>query len=234
MPSADSEAPGANDSLDAGYARSRQRWFSWHWETWLTTAAVSWVMWDLQTDNYPAMENARPDWYIYGWPICFATSGRGRFNFYLGFKTGFMILDVLIAVMLVACTPFAVETLVRQLKNHKRFNAIDYIGIVVGICLAALVVSDEFGRLLTLLFGSVAPLPEYSPIPGDLRLVSRMDVFKLTPLAIGVAAVGYTMVKLALRPIDHFVPPGDERPGLRSTWTRVDETNPLTSSRRTP
>ncbi len=155
-------------------SRNRCRWFPWFWQTWLATGVVAYAMWDLQTDSYPLMQNVRPDWYVYGWPICFATSGRGRFNFYLGFKTGFLILDLFVAALLVACTAFAIEALLRRLPKLK---PIDVVGLVVGISLAAFVISDQFSRLLTLVFGSIPPKPEHSPVPGDIRLISRMDEF---------------------------------------------------------
>jgi hypothetical protein len=126
--SIDSAVQGSNTSHNGDGLRpvQRRRWFSWHWSTWIATFIVAWAMWDVQTDSYPATQYSTSSYYVYGWPICFVTSGRGRFNFYRGFNTGFLILDLMVSLVLVACTAFAVETLLRR---SPKIKSIDIIGI---------------------------------------------------------------------------------------------------------
>ena len=137
-----------------------------------------------------------PSWYVYGWPICFATSGRGRFNFYLGFEVTALILDLVFSLLLVVCTAFAVESLLRRFPTVK---VIDLLAIGAGLYVSVFVLSGGLHKPLELIFGAVPPVPNYSAVPGDVRLASRLPVLVTAPLAFGLAAVGFAIVSLSFR-----------------------------------
>jgi len=154
-------------------------------------------MWNALTDYFPFNENqARPSWYIYGWPVCFATSGRCRFNFYLCFDTVALIVDLGVTLVMMAATAFAVETLSRQIP---RLRIVDVLGIVTGVALMVLILfNDGLHQPLRFWLGARPPRPDLSAVTGDVRLTSRLPISVRVPLAAGLTAVGLASVQFPI------------------------------------
>ena len=165
-----------------------------HRATWFVGVFVAWGAWNALTDCFPLNENqARPSWYLYGWPVCFATSGRGRLN--LGPIDGpALLFDLLVLAAVVACTVFALETLMRR---WPQFSVRDALAYMAGVAVMLLTWSGTFYWLIEFLLDSTPPLPGISAIEGNVRLTSRLPSVAVTfPLSLGLVAVGATIFKL--------------------------------------
>jgi len=161
--------------------------------TWIPTAIVAWGIWNAQTDVFPLNEQTllRPSWFVYGWPICFATSGRGRFNFnsYDGVALAF---DLTVSLVILACTVLAVEFVLRI----DRLTIRDLFAITAGFSVPLFVWSDNVLLLLEMTLNVAPPLFDNSEIAGDSRLPSRLHLFMVIPLSWGLFCVGFGAVSL--------------------------------------
>ena len=166
-----------------------------HRTTWWIAALVLWGAWNGQTDCYPFNESqARPSWYVYGWPICFGTSGRGRLNFD-SFAMTALVVALVLALMIVACTVFAAELLRR---HAPRFTISDMLAITVGV---SVVVAFWTGGLYCLwqkAFGAVLPPPDWSATAGNAQPMGRLSPLITFPLSVGLTSVGFTIFALPL------------------------------------
>ncbi len=159
---------------------------------WLA-AIVVWGAWNAHTDSYPLNEQqARPSWYVYGWPVCFATSGRGRFNF-VSFDTTAMAFDLAISVAMIASTVYVGETLVRRFPQ---ITMADMFAIVTGIAVVCFVWSGGMNWLSERILGAVLPPPDISVSAGNAQPMSRMSALIVLPTCLGLASIGIAVFRL--------------------------------------
>jgi hypothetical protein len=162
-----------------------------HRATWWITAIVVWGVWSAQTDCFPLNENqARPSWYVYGWPICIATSGRGRFNF-VNFDAVALLVDITISLLIVSCTIVTAELLRRRLP---RLAIIDMLAITAGFAMVFLFWSGGLNLLWAWVCSADLPEPTISASAGDLQSASRLSPFTTVPLSLGLLCVGFVLV----------------------------------------
>ena len=156
-------------------------------------AIVVWGAWNAQTDCYPLNEHqARPSWYVYGWPVCFATSGRGRLNF-VSFDAGALAVDLFITLVLVACTLYASEAL---LGRFPQVTIRDMLAIMTGLSVAFVVWSGGMNWLAERSLGAVQPPADMSASAGDAQTSSRLSWLIILPISLGLASLGFTLFKL--------------------------------------
>jgi hypothetical protein len=172
--------------------------FRFHRATYWLAAIVVWGAWNAHTDCYPLNEQqARPSWYVYGWPVCFATSGRGRFNF-VSFDTRALVFDLAISTAMVACTVYLGEGLLRRLPQ---FTMVDMLAIVTGFAVVSFVWSGGMYWLSGQMLGAVLPAPDFSVSAGNAQPTSRMSALIVLPTSLGLASVGFAAFRL---PFDIF------------------------------
>lgn len=188
-------------SLNRGHGRGRSRLSR---ATWWITAFVLWGQWNAFTDCFPLNENqARPSWFLYGWPICFATSGRGRFNFGGNFDISSLLFDTIVALLIVVSTVIATETLVRSLPQ---FSLRSLFAIMFGASLAFAVWSGGAEGFWGLLVDASLPRPDHSELAGDIRPTVRLWPLITWPMTVGILCVGVAGLELSfqlMRRLDH-------------------------------
>lgn len=174
---------------------TQARWFRIRRATWWITAIVVWGNWNAQTDWYPFNENqARPSWYVYGWPICFGTSGRGRMNF-SSFDARALVVDLTLAVVIVACTIVAAEILCRHMPQ---LTISDMLAITAGFSIMLLLWTGGLYYLWEWTLGAVLPQPDWSASAGNAQPTDRLSPAITFPLSMGLGGVGFAMVALPL------------------------------------
>ena len=154
---------------------------------WLLSAFVLWGSWNAMSETFPFYEDhVWPTWYVYGWPICFATSGRGRLNF-VDFSRGSLILDVIVGAVLVTATFFVVGKACRTLPR------ISLGAILIAICGASFLFAFWAGRLDGIwgtVFGAQLPADDISAIAGNAQPISRLGDSVVLPISVGIFCVG--------------------------------------------
>lgn len=186
--------PESETELD-GHPTNHRPWFSLHRSTCCVGAFVAWGAWNAFTDCYPFNQiQVRPSSYIYGWPLCFAASARGRLNVHL-IDWVALSFDLAVSAVLVACTVLVVETLLRRFP---RYSLSDVLACTTGVTVMLFTWSDGFHCPLRLMLGAVPPPLEVSAIPGHIRLTSRLPISVTLPLSLGLVAVGWTIFKIPL------------------------------------
>jgi hypothetical protein len=193
-----------NDSLSP---KSRVRLPRLHRASWLVTLFVAWGAWNAFTDSFPLNEQqARPSWYLYGWPICFATSGRGRFNFGGNFDIPSLMIDLLLMLAMLASTVVACEVIVRGLPKLSLGNLL---AIVFGVAVGCVLWQGTFDRLWELTLGFRAPKPNISEVAGELRPAFRipfqLSPFVTWPMTVGFFCIGFSLCAVSLRLIHSAV-----------------------------
>jgi len=154
---------------------------------WIATAFVAWGAWNALTDDYPLNENqARPSWYVYGWPICLGTSGRGRFPI-SDFSGSALAIDLLVWALLII---FTYTCIARQMRSYPQFSLRQWFSAVVGLSIALAISAGAHYRVLTLLTGSQLPFPNSSAIGGQITPLSQTSIIVAVPLFVGVFSVG--------------------------------------------
>ena len=155
------------------------------------TAFVFLAVWCAQTDNFPVQQGVRPSWYVYGWPFCFATSSRGRFNF-TSFDTRSLIADGLISLLLITSTWFTSKHLISNLPT---FSITQMIAATTGIAFVFLFVSGA----VTSFYGLLNfPLPHEmaSAMAGNARRWERISLLSKFALCIGIFSAAYMITIL--------------------------------------
>ena len=164
-----------------------------HRAAWWIAAVVAWGAWNAQTDCFPLNENqARPSWYVYGWPICYTTSGRGRFNFRRFDETA-LIVDVTLSFMMVACTVFSTELLLRHIP---RLTIAHMLAVTAGFSATFFLWSGGLDSLWEWTLGAVPPHPEISATAGDVQPMKRLSPVVTFPLSLGMAGIGFATVAM--------------------------------------
>lgn len=187
-----------NDSLSP---KARIRLPHLHRATWLVTLFVAWGAWNALTDSFPLNEQqARPSWYLYGWPICFATSGRGRFNFGGDFYFPSLLIDLLLMLAMLASTVVASEAIIRGLPKLSLRNLL---AMVLGVAFGCALWQGTFDRLWELMLGARAPEPNISEVAGELRpafrIPYRLSPFVTWPMTVGFFCLGFSIGAVSLR-----------------------------------
>jgi hypothetical protein len=166
---------------------------SFHPATWCVLAFVAWGVWNATTDCLPFNENqARPSWYVYGWPACFATSSRGRLNLHR-IDVPALIVDLTIIAVVIACTIFFTET---QTRRWLRLSILDLFAIVTGSAVALFVWSEAFYWPFEFVLGESSRRYFSTTIIGGIVLTSRFPISVILPLSLGLFAVGWALVEV--------------------------------------
>ena len=163
-----------------------------------TLSFVAFGLWVVQTDCFPIAQGVRPSWYLYGWPICFATSSRNRFGF-----TTFQFLPLLIDLMatsfMLACT----YCTARHLQRQNKFVLSDVFSGIAGIAFMLMVVTGPFFSLLEMASFS-PPVHGYSELDGNSRPLYRISTIAVPSLCLAVFSIGFavssTMLSLLNNP----------------------------------
>lgn len=153
-------------------------------------ASVFWV----QSNGFPLYQSIRPSWYVYGWPVCFATAGRGRFNF-SSFSWRALAIDLLVSAVVLV---LAMATAKRLAESGGRLAMVDLLAGLAGVA-----------SLLLIYFGSMAPFlnpadflwpaPGSSEVAGDLRVYTRLPVLGVAGLWFGTFSIGYVLTIWMIR-----------------------------------
>jgi len=167
------------------------------------TAIVVWGAWNAQTDCFPLNENqAYPSRYVYGWPVCFATSDFERFNFQfdaftgaVGFDGTIFVLDLFVTVVVILATVFMSRSLARRLP---RATLSDILAITAGFALMFAVWSGAHYKLLEWTLGAEPP-HRLITHTYDTQIASNLPLIVTVPLSIGLVGVGFAIVKLPFR-----------------------------------
>jgi hypothetical protein len=154
----------------------------------IATILVSLSVWSAQTDNFPVAQGIRPSWYVYGWPVCFATSGRGRFNV-SSFDAPSLILDLVISVVLIVCTWLAAKHLLSHLKQ---FSILELIAITTGFAFVFFLISGAMSSTTELL-GFPMPDEQISSMAGNTRRWERFSPVAWLLFSVGFFSIGYTI-----------------------------------------
>lgn len=142
---------------------------------WIAAAVVAWGAWNAQTDGYPFDGNqARPYWFMYGWPLCFGTKSRLRFPLN-DFEPLPLAIDLLVSVALILITYKSIERLMRY---YPRFPLRLWFSIATGISLA-LAVSDIFPTVV-----------DRSGSPGNFVRLSAYGELATIPLTLAWFGIG--------------------------------------------
>lgn len=174
--------------------------FRVHRATYWLAAIVVWGAWNAHTDCYPLNEQqARPSWYVYGWPVCFGTSGRGRFNFN-SFDTTALVFDLAVSAAMVASTVYLGEGLLRRFPQ---FTMVDMLAIVTGFAVVSFIWSGGMNWLSERILGAVLPAPDISVSAGNAQPTSRMSALIVLPTSVGLASVGFTAFRLPFDILDY-------------------------------
>lgn len=172
----------------------------------LFTAIVVLGLWNAQTDYYPLNEQqARPEYYAYGWPICFCVSSRGRFNF-VGFSGTALAFDSTISLAMVACTVYVGQAL------GKRFPIMtlkDMFAILTSSAVAVAVLSGRMNWLYRQVLGAEIPKPGYAEALGDVQHTSW---FITVPIGLGLASIGYVLFDFSMHSWFLFTHPKSANP----------------------
>ena len=147
-------------------------------------AFVTWGIWVLQTDNYPIAQGVRPSWYVYGWPLCFATSGRGRFNF-SSFDSLSLAIDLTVALLMLVGT----WTTARRAKEYfPRYSIADLAAATFGVAFLMFVASEAYVLIFELISFD-RPSPSISEMAGESRPWDR--TYMKLPLCVGIFSVAF-------------------------------------------
>lgn len=185
----------------------RRRFPRLHLTTWLMTAFVLLGAWNAQTDGFPIPDMARPSWYVYGWPVCFGNSSRGRCRLHrYPFDSTALLFDLMISGVAVVTTVYTTESLVRRFP---RLSVLDMLAMVTGMSLMCFMLSSGFVGLLEQLLGAVPPPLGLSAMAGNVRYTSAFGSLGELPLALGLASIGFALFKLPFSYAhqDHFCRP---------------------------
>ena len=188
---------------------SKPRWLPrLHPAVWWATALVAWGNWNAQTASFPLNEHqARPSWFVYGWPVCFGTSGRGRFNF-VDFSATVLGFDLACSAVMVACSVFAANALI---CCFPRLTIRCIFAILGGVAFACAVWSGNLAWIVHALLGADPPAAGMSAMAGDTQLPSRLTPFVFTPLTVGLFCMGFTFVELVFALIYRLEHPHKKR-----------------------
>ena len=162
--------------------------------SWLLAGLVAMGNWCIQTDYFPIPQGVRPSWYVYGWPICFGTSGRGRFNF-SSFDWAALTIDVVVFVLMVGCTMIASNYILRRFPRYSLLDAL------AAICGFSILFAVIFGGTASLLSdcGFDLPSPDYSEMAGNTRVWSRLSPLVMLSLWLGTFSCGFAAVPAVSR-----------------------------------
>ena len=158
------------------------------------TAPVALFIWSVQTDGFPLSQNVRPSSYIYGWPICFGTSSRGRFNF-SSFDLAALAIDIYVFTVLVSCTFIAVRHILRRFPQYSLLEALT---MLAGFGLSCVFVCGLLNPILAAV-GYVPADPDYSETARNTRVLSRLFPLQIVSLCVGTFSVGLTTVVLPVK-----------------------------------
>lgn len=167
----------------------------------LSIAIISFVLfglWVVQTDHFPLTQGIQPSWYVYGWPICFATSSRDRFGFST-FQLFPLIVDLVIAVFMLFCTCWITRILLRQ----NTFTLSDLLAGTVGLALTLTAVT---GSLFTLLELASFPVPMHgcSVMDGESRPLYRIPIIAVPAICFGIFSIGYIVSSAILQIVGNY------------------------------
>ena len=155
----------------------------------ITIALVAFVafgLWIVQTDCFPISQNIRPSWYLYGWPICFATSARDRFGF-MTFKLAPLTIDAIIALLMLGCTYVATRHFA---KRNRTFTLTDALAATAGFAMALIVITGAYSTLLEMV-SFPPPVTGYSEMDGNSRPLNRISIAAIPSICIGFFSIGF-------------------------------------------
>ena len=178
----------SNDSGEQREVSSRWGWLRVHPVTLILTSIAVWGLWNVQTDRYPFNERMllRPSWFIYGWPICFATSWRGRFNID-SIDYAALIFDLLISLAIIFATLWACE----RILHFEKLSIRHVFAITGGFAVIFFVWSESFQMLLELIMAAEAPRLDGNAQEGNSRTPERLSPFEIIPISWGLFCVGF-------------------------------------------
>lgn len=174
--------------------------FHLHCVTQWLAVVVAWGAWNAYTDCYPlGLQQARPSWYEYGWPVCFATSSRGMFNF-VSFDTTALAFDLAISLAMVAATVYAGEALVRRFPQ---LTMADMFAVVTGFAVMSFAWSGGMSWACERIMGALPPPPEMAASAGNLQPTHRVSALIVLPASLGLASIGFVVFRLPFDILSH-------------------------------
>jgi hypothetical protein len=163
--------------------------------TWVVAGIVVVGVWNAQTDHWPISDGVRPSWYVYGWPVCFGTSGRGRFN-WVSYDARALLFDLVVSAAIIAGTIMTTEILNRVIP---RVALRSMLAIVGGASFVFAVWSGRLNWFLFLVLKASLPGATVSATAGNIQPAHRLSPFVTFPLTVGLFCAGFATVELAFR-----------------------------------
>ena len=167
----------------------------------LAVLFVMFGLWIVQTDCFPMTQDLRPSWYLYGWPICFATASRRRFQF-TSFDTTSFLIDLFVTTLMTICAFLAGRHFERKKYS---FSLGDALAAITGIALMLLVISNSYSSLLENLSFSL-PQPSVSEMDGNVRPLVRISPLAIPSLCVGAFSIGFVSTLGVFRLINSLKP----------------------------
>lgn len=157
-------------------------------------ALVAVAVWSATTDAFPVNERQPwPSWHVYGWPVAFATSSRGRLD-WQDFHRAACLFDLALGAVLIAAAWHMARSIARIFP---RLTLRHGLALLAGASLAFAATSDPGAWLLFELLGATPPYPQMSATAGELRPLAQLPV-SAWPVVIGLFALGYAAANLIL------------------------------------
>lgn len=148
---------------------------------------VLWGQWIAQTDSYPISQGFQPSWYLYGWPLCFATGSRSRFVF-SGFSLPAFLIDAVVSAAMLGGAWLTVRQWEQRAKR-KLVSIRTAVACVAGLACVYLVMSDGYTTVLEAI-SFPPPSAQVSEVEGNSRSLSRIDPYAVPSLAYGAFFAG--------------------------------------------
>jgi len=164
-----------------------------HWPTWLLSLCVLYGAWGALADDFPFNEQGVwPTFYTYGWPICFATSSRARFDFHRAWvDVSAFVFDAVLVLLTFLATIIAAELIARMFRRH---TIIDFIVIVLASLAGLTIVIALWRGDLDSVYeiaGNGLPSPSLAAVAGQARPISQVDGSIIGPMSVGLFCVGW-------------------------------------------
>ena len=155
------------------------------------TIGVAVSLWAIQTDFFPIEQGARPSYYLYGWPICFATCARLRWGHH-DFSTMAFVINEIASVIMISATYVTFRQIPAVFLRIARYQV--FAGIA-GFLMVAFLLSGGLKITIETLLFDLNTDPSGSV--GLPRLWEEIDSRLILPgIVAGMFSIGYAFVEI--------------------------------------